>query len=213
MTYVLTNPLCSLADVKSALRLRDPQEDDRISLSIDAASRQIEGVLGRRFWQDAVPTARYFTAQTLTVVKVDDFATTTGLIVETLPNGVSTESVTWDPLDYQLEPLNSLLSEQSWPYDGIRAVRSFTFPVYGLGFGNAFTQALVRITARWGWDHVPAPIQKAAIVQSISLFKADDVPFGATPFGDTGVLRINKDLHPTALQLIDPYFKSGIEVW
>lgn len=214
MAYQPVNPLCSVADVKNALRITDANDDDRIGVAVDAASRQIEAETGRVFRQDTIASSRLFVAETPFLVAVDDFFDTADLVVETLPYGAnSTQSVTWSTTDYQLEPLNAIRNGQAWPYERIRAVASLLFPIYGgIAYPLPYAQALVRITTKWGWNYVPTPVKKAAIVQSVALFKADDVPFGATPFGETGIVRLRVALHPTAAMLLADYSENGVEV-
>jgi hypothetical protein len=55
MAFTVTNGLCALSDVKSALRLDDTMVDDQINLAIDAASRLIESTCNRYFYQDPAP--------------------------------------------------------------------------------------------------------------------------------------------------------------
>jgi hypothetical protein len=208
MSFTITNGYCTLADVKAALRIPDTVDDDRLSLAIDAASRLIETECGRYFYQDAGgPTARKFVANDPWLCEVDDIATSTGLIVQTDYAGDGSFGTTWAATDYQLEPINNRMEgENPWPTTAIRAVESLYFPVWGgIAYPKPYTQALVKITAQWGWPAVPTPIVKACIVQSVALLKADDVPFGATPFGETGVLRLREALHPTAAILVQPY--------
>lgn len=214
MVYTLTNPLCTLSDVKAALRITTSADDDRISLAIDASSRQLEAEYDRRFYGDTAATARTFVAETAWLTEVDDFYTTSGLVVETDPAGDGTFGITWTAADYQLEPLNNIENGQAgWPFTKIRAIRSFYFPIWGLNaFAQKNVQALVRITAKWGWATVPAAVNKAAIVQSIANFKADDVPFGATAFGETGIIRLRTALHPTAAALMAPYGDDDVMV-
>lgn len=215
MPYVPVNPLCSVADVKSALRLsnNDVTDDGRIGLAVDAASRLIERKTRRRFYQDATPSARLFVPESPWLCPVDDFEDTTGLTIAVDYAGDGTFATTWQPTDYQLEPINQLMGGHPWPYTKIRAVKSLTFPIYGgIAYPMPYTQALVQVTARWGWSAVPSEVQKAAIVQSIALLKADDAPFGATPFAETGVVRLKTDLHPTAAMLIEAYIGSEVLV-
>lgn len=214
MAYTLTNPLCELADVKAALRITTSTDDDRIALAIDSASRMIESELNRRFYSDSAATARTYVAETAWLCEVDDFYTTTGLIIETDYAGDGSFSTTWDTLDYQLEPLNEVQNAQTgWPITKIRAIRTRYFPIFGLlAYTEKNTQALVRVTAKWGWQAIPAGIVKAAVVQSIANFKADDVPFGATAFGETGIIRLRSALHPTAAALIAPYGDDDVMV-
>lgn len=216
MSYTLTNPLCELGDVKAALHLdqSDTTDDDRIALAIDAASRQIESALNRRFYPDTEVSSRDFVAETGWLCEVDDFYTTVGLIVASDYAGDGTFSTIWDAEDYQLEPLNGIQNAQTgWPYTKIRAIRARYFPVWGLlAYTEKNTQALVRVTAQWGWAAIPPGIVKAAVVQSIFNFKADDAPFGATPFGEAGILRLKSDLHPTAAALIADYGDDDVMV-
>lgn len=214
MTYTLTNPLCTLADVKAALRMgSDTTQDDRISLAIDSATKQIQGILNRRFYQDTLATARVFVAETAWLTEVDDFWTTTGLIVKTDYAGDGTFGTTWDSADYQLEPLNAIQNASPWPYTKIRAIRSLWFPVWGLlAYTEKNTQALVQVTAKWGWPAIPADVVKAAVVQSIANLKADDAPFGASAFGETGIIRLKSALHPTAAALLVPYGDDDVLV-
>jgi hypothetical protein len=218
MSYVFSGtPLCQLTDVKSALRLEvtDTTDDYRISLAIDAATKQIQDFCGRSFIQDNGVSDRWYSPDTPWLCEVDDFQTVTGLVVETYPTGVQQTPTTWDTPDYQLEPLNGLLNGIPIPYESIRAVGSKIFPqVSGFGFvpGGAApgVQALIKITAQWGWASIPADVVKATVVQSISLFKADDVPFGTTPFTETGILRLKPTLHPTVEALLLNYTRRAL---
>jgi hypothetical protein len=201
----ITNGLCSLSDVKTAMSIYDSTDDGRIELAINTASRMIEAACNRRFYQDAGVSARTYVATTYGLVLTDDISTTTGLIVKTDPGAMGTFTETWTSSDYQLEPLNATIDGQAWPYTQIRAIRSLTFPFdYG--------QALVQVTARWGWTAIPDPIQQAGIIQSIAIFKAAEAPFGALGLAETGILRIRSGLHPTAQALIEPYRREPILV-
>ncbi len=201
----ITNGLCSLSDVKTAMSVYDSTDDGRIELAINTASRMIEAACNRRFYADTNATARTYVATTYALALTDDISTTTGLIVKTDPSATGTFTETWQAADYQLEPLNSVIDGQAWPYTQIRAIRSLTFPFdYG--------QALVQVTAKWGWPAVPDPIKQAGIIQSIAIFKAAEAPFGALGLAETGILRIRTGLHPTVSGLIAPYRRDPILV-
>jgi hypothetical protein len=202
--------LCQLSDVKLALRIdpSDTTDDTRLILAINAASDQIQTCAGHQFTQETAPTQRWYVASSPWLCRVDDFMTTSGVVVTSYPAGPQNPGVTWDPTTYQLEPLNGLLENQPWPYERVRAVGVNIFPLMGY-YGGLMPlpakQALIAVTAQWGWTRIPNDIVKAAVVQSIALFKADDVPFGATPFSETGVIRLRADLHPTASTLVANY--------
>lgn len=209
----ITNGLCSIDDLKSALRITDDTDDTRLELAIDAATRLIEKVCDRRFWLTDSPSARVYIAETNWLVNVDDFETEEGLIVQTDFAGDGTFGTTWERADFQLEPLNALEYGNPWPYNKIRAIRSLYFPLWGgIAFPQARTQALVMVTAQWGWTQIPTDVQKACVIQAMSLFKADDVPFGATAFSETGIVRLRDALHPTAKLLLSDYTSDEVFV-
>lgn len=199
----ITNGLCSLSDVKTAMSVYDSTDDGRIELAVNTASRMIEAECNRRFYADSNATARTYVALNRGLAHIDDISTTSGLIVKTDPGATGTFSQTWTGSDYQLEPLNQIIDGQTWPYTQIRAISSLEFPRDG-------GQALVQITAKWGWPAVPDPIKQAAIIQSIAVFKAVEAPFGALGLADTGILRIRTGLHPTVLGLIGPYRRDAV---
>lgn len=190
--------LCTRADVKTALGIQDQVDDARIDIALEAAEAMIEDYCGRTFTQSATASARVYTALNWDLVHVDDISTLTGLIVQTDDGADGTFSTTWASTDYQLEPLNGLVNGRPRPWNTVRAINSLTFPLEN-------GQALVRVTARWGWASIPSAVKQAAIIQTISVFKSVDAPFGATPFAETGVLRLRQALHPTAAALLSDY--------
>lgn len=189
----ITNGLLTLAQFKSAARIADTVDDAGIEMAIEAASREIEGHCFRRFYADASATARVFVPSDDCTVEVDDISTTSGLIVE---SGAGSTWTTVTSTEYQLEPLNGFVGGQAWPYTRIRSLGA-TF-----GVASYDGEATMRVTAKWGWPAVPADVKKAAIVQSLMLFKADDAPFGVAGFGEMGVMRMKSGLHPTAEKLL-----------
>lgn len=201
----ITNGLCSLSDVKSAMNIFDSTDDPRISLAVEAASRMIEADCNRRFYQDASVSTRVFTPLSGFLVLTDDISTTTGLIVKTDTGFDGTFGQTWTSADYQLEPLNGIVDGQVWPATQIRAIESLTFPY-------SRTRAVVQVTAKWGWSAVPTAVKQAAIIQSISVFKSVEAPFGALGLADTGILRIRSGLHPSAAMLVAPYRRDAVLV-
>jgi hypothetical protein len=197
--------LCTVDDVKQTLGIEDTVDDLEINVAVEAATAMIEQYCGRQFTQDSVASARVYVATNSYLVQVDDISTTSGLILETDPGADGTFDQTWTTADYQLEPLNGIINGQTWPYHTIRAIRSLYFP-------QDYSQALIRVTARWGWASVPTAVKQAAIIQTITVFKSPDAPFGATPFQDTGILRLRSALHPTAAALLTNYRLDPVHV-
>ena len=113
-----------------------------------------------------------------------------------------TFDVTWSPTDWQLEPLNGRLDGLVWAYDKIRAVGDYLFPTVNANYGS---QALVQLTAVFGWPSVPEPVTQATIIQASRIFKRYDSPLGVAGFGDLGAIRVSRFLDPDMAQLVEPY--------
>jgi hypothetical protein len=118
-----------------------------------------------------------------------------------------TFDITWSPSDYQLEPLNGNLDGLEWSYDKIRAVGDYLFPTVNANYGE---QALVQVTAVFGWPAVPEPITQATIIQASRIFKRYDSPLGVAGFGDLGAIRVSRFLDPDMAQLVEPYRRMRI---
>lgn len=201
----VSNGLCSLSDVKQAMNLFDSVDDGRIELAIEAASRMIEAECNRRFYKDANASARTYVATNPALVLCDDFYTATGLVIKTDTGLDGSFSQTWTAADYQLEPLNGVVDGQPWPWTQVRAIEALEFPSF-------YGQALVQITAKWGWSAVPSAVKQAAVIQAITVFKSVEAPFGSLGVVETGVLRLRSGLHPTAALLVAPYRRDPVLV-
>jgi hypothetical protein len=198
----ITNGYCTLTQVKAALRITDTVDDTLLEGAVESASRLIDGFAARNFYNAGTAT-RLFTAFDSLYVQTDDIAGTAITIeTSTLADGVF--DLTWTASDYQLEPLNGNLDGIAWPYDRIRAVGDYVFPTTNAVFGE---QALVRITAVWGWSAVPKAIEQATIIQASRLYKRLDSPLGVAGFGDFGVIRVSRFLDADVEQLVQPYRK------
>jgi len=206
----IANGYCTLADVKADLYAGTAtvatDQDSMIERAVEAASRKIDTHCGRRFFLDAAVSTKVYVASNPYELRVDDFSTTTGLVVKTDTAMDATWATTIGASYVQAEPLNGLRDGVSWAYTSVCIVGSGGgyFPVSG-------AQALVQVTARWGWPDIPAPIRTACIVQTIALLKAPSAPFGTAGIGDMGVLRLKAGLHPTAQELVSDY-KRGVLV-
>lgn len=194
----ITHGYCSLAQVKSALRIIDTTDDALIEGAVEAASRMIDGHCGRSFY-DAGTETRYYAAASSYVIDVDDFSTST-ITLETASSDYGVYDETWTTSDYQLEPHNGLLDGQEWAYDRIRAVGDYLFPV-----GSDGKEVRVKLTASFGWASVPTPVEQATIIQASRIFKRYDSPLGVAGFGEFGVMRVSRMLDPDVSMLVDPY--------
>ena len=201
----ITNGYTTLAAVKAALRISDATDDTLIENSVDAASRLIDGYCMRNFYSVGTAT-RLFTAPDPLYCPIDDIAGT-AITIQTSTQANGTFDVTFTTTDYQLEPLNANLDGIPWAFDRIRAVGDFAFPMVSASFGE---QALVKVTAVFGWPAVPKAIEQATILQAARHFKRYDSPLGVAGFGDFGVVRVSRFLDPDVQMLVEPYKKMRI---
>ena len=199
----ITNGYATRNQIKAALRIgtADNIDDDLIDNCAGAASRLIDGYCNRKFWSVGSATSRVYTAEDDYYCSIDDIAgTALTLKTSSLADGVF--DVTWTVTDYQLEPLNGNLDGLTWSYDKIRAVGDYLFPNVNANYGS---QALVQVTAIFGWPSVPEPVTQATIIQASRLFKRYDSPLGVAGFGDMGAIRVSRALDPDVAQLVEPY--------
>lgn len=192
----ITNGYASLNETKSALRITDSVDDSLLEMAIESASRLIDGYAGRQFFSSGT-AIRYFTADDDFVCEIDDISSSTITLV-TAMDADAVFDTTWATTDYQLEPLNAVLDGQVWPYTRIRAVGDYLWPISG-------GEALVKLTAVFGWPAVPIAIKQATIIQASRIFKRLDSPLGVAGFGDLGVMRVSSSLDPDVAQLVAPY--------
>lgn len=204
----ITNGYATRNQVKAALRIgtADTIDDDLIDNCVGAASRLIDGYCNRRFWQTGTAEARIYQAEDSFYCSIDDVAGT-AITLKTSSQADGTFDVTWKVSDYQLEPLNGSLDGLTWSYDKIRAVGDYLFPTVNNNYGE---QALVQVTAIFGWPSVPEPVTQATIIQASRIFKRYDSPLGVAGFGDLGAIRVSRYLDPDMAQLVEPYRRMRI---
>ena len=185
----ITNGYATRNQIKAALRIgtADTQDDELIDNCAGAASRLIDGYANRQFWAYGSATTRVFTAGDEFVCEIDDISgTAITLKTSTLADGL----------------FNGILDGLTVPYTRIRAVGDYLFPTLNANYGS---EALVQLTAVYGWPAVPEPITQAVIIQASRIFKRYDSPLGVAGFGDLGAIRVTRALDPDVAQLVEPY--------
>ncbi len=192
----------ALSELKSALGITVSTDDAFLNLAIDSAEQSIDDLCGRKFSADGSASARTYRAQPYLVV-TDDVSTLTGLTVKTDTSGDGTFDTTWASTDYQVEPLNNLLKTTPRSVNNLRAVGSYTFPVYGDGL------AAVEVTAKWGWPAVPDSIKQATLMLSSRLYGRKASPMGVIGVGDFGPVRISRS-DPDIAHLLMDYRRAGV---
>jgi hypothetical protein len=199
----ITNGYATRNQIKAALRIgtADTIDDELIDNCAGAASRLIDGFCNRKFCAVGSATVRVYQAEDSFFCSIDDISGT-AITLQTSTNADGVFDTTWSPTDWQLEPLNGDLDGLSWAYDKIRAVGDYLFPTVNANYGS---QALVKVTANFGWPYVPETITQATIIQASRIFKRYDSPLGVAGFGDMGAIRVSRALDPDVAQLVEPY--------
>ena len=156
------------------LTVDDPTRDEQLQDAVDAASREITKVAGRDFNKADSPSKRVYIPSATSLVKTDDFFTTTGLVIQITYNG----QPQGDPLtanQFELFPLNRYINGEERPYTGFR----LPFPTYHY----LWVYNRIEVTAQWGWDSIPADIAQATKIRAAELYKLRDAPLGAITVG------------------------------
>ena len=199
----ITDGYATLSDVKAALRITDNVDDSLLEISIEAASREIDGWCERVFTSSTA--TRIYRPTDVFSVDVDDLQSITTLKTDSDGDGVF--DVTWETTDYQLNPLNGIAGGISTPYTQVRAIGEYLFPIYEPRNVNA-NEASIQINGVWGWASVPTAVKQACIILSMRQFKRYDSPTGVMGFGDLGVMRIGR-VDPDIEKLLMPFRKMA----
>jgi hypothetical protein len=199
----IVNGYATLADVRAALRMTSTVDDPRIEQCVEAASRAIDEVTGRRFFLDVAGTARQYLPSSSTLCIIDDLAYATSGISVQSDDGSNTFATTWlVGSDFQYEPRTAPAATENRPITAIRATGTKRFLVAD------DLQRSVQVSGKWGWASIPHAIRNATIQQAINLFKRHDSPGGvvSSDFGSFRVPRVDPDV----AMLVRPFKRTVI---
>jgi len=194
----VTNGYVDLALVKKALRITDDIDDQILELSIEAASREIDGYCERVFYQ--ATEARVFVPRDSFTCEIDDLVTLTTLKTSTTGE---TFDETWTSTDYQLEPLNGQAGGIASPATRIRAIGDYVFPTWEPRNVNNY-EATVQVTGTWGWSQVPTAVEQAALLLTLRQYRRYESPLGVAGFDAMGVVRVGR-MDPDVQKLLMPF--------
>ena len=193
--YITSNNFKTFNNIPTS----DTQDDTAIGVAITTASRAGEAFCGRSFEDSGSATARVYKPNQLNRMIVDDFNTTTGLVVkfDTGDNGTYDKTVSSD--DYEVLPYNGISSGISgYPYYQINMVED-DYPIDG-------ERARVQVTARWGWTAVPSEITQSVYLLASEYFFSKNAPFGVAGLQETGYA-ITVRSNPMVRRMLDPFKK------
>lgn len=191
----INNGYCTLAQVKASLNITDNADDDLLELAVETASREIDGACERQFFSTSA--TRIYTPRDSYITDIDDLVSVTSIKTSSAADG--TFDTLWLSTDYQLEPLNGIVGGIATPYNSIRAVGDYTFPISG-------GEATVQVVGTFGFATVPTAIKQATVILASRVFKRNDSPLGIAGYGELGAVRVSK-LDPDVEAMIMPYKK------
>ena len=200
----------SAADLKSYIGLTGSGQDTNISNAITAASRQIDRICNRRFWQDSSVQVKTFTPISNIFLEVPDISTTTGLIVklDTTDDGSYDKTLTINT-DFIVMPTNPILlgtgSGEHKPFTEIRILNTRSSERFDPSIINN-----VQITAKYGFAIVPEAIEQATRIQALRLFKRKDTPYNVFGNDETGTIELFNKFDPDAMALLKDYRRQDL---
>jgi len=197
----ISNGYCTLAEVKSALRVTDSIDDSLIENAIEGASRRIDGYCGRWFYKTASTAVPIYPYDQFLVIFPADLASTTVTIKsDTAGNGTYATTLT-QGTDYILEPTDAPLRGR--PYQRARMLGGKTF---SLEVTPSFPT--VQCTAEWGWSAVPDDVREACVLLSMRQFARLNAALGVVGFADMAITV--RAVDPDVRDLLAPYKMFGI---
>lgn len=201
----ITNGYATLTQIKNRLKITGSTEDTFLEDAVNSASREIDKHCGRRFYKDADASARVYRTNKSVLAVVEEFYTTTGLVIETDTAGDGTYATAWSASDYELLPLNGIVDgESGWPFRKIKAISGRRFITASID-----RPAQLRVTARWGWNAVPDPVYQACLIMAQANYKLKDSTFGTVGVGDVGMVTVTQV--PAAVKKLKPYVLKPVK--
>lgn len=195
----ITNGYCTLAEVKSALRITDSTDDTLLENAVEGASRRIDGYCGRFFYTQSA-TINLFAKDIYLLQLENDLVSITTL--KTDNDGDGTYETTWTAnTDYMFQPTNTAL--QSRPYNRILAVGGKTFPI--------MVQPQlpgVQINGSWGWSAVPDDVREACVLLTMRGFARYNAALGVVGFADMAIQV--RSIDPDVRDMLSPYVQYGV---
>lgn len=195
----ITNGYATLNQLKAAVRITDAIDDSLLEMAIESASRMIDAECDRSFFTSGTAT-RDFTPNDAYTVDTDDLTEIVSVKID--DDGDLQYAITLQSSDYQAEPVNRLVSGNTFPIYRLRMIGDYLLPLWG-------EQATVRIEGVYGFTPTPIQITQATVIQASRIYKRLDSPLGVAGFGDMGAIRVGK-VDPDVAQLIRPFKKYAV---
>lgn len=203
---------CDKDDLKAYVGLTGTGQNDNIDNAINAASREIDQLCNRVFYETEAVEHKYFNAVDPLSIVVPDISKTTSLVVklDTTDDGTHETTLSIDT-DFYLNPINppqiATVSGTIYyePYNELRILSTRSSERF-----DPTIPKNIKITAYWGFSRVPDAIKQACLLQATRLWKRKDSPFSTYGNPTTGTGELFNRFDPDALKLIKGYVKKTL---
>ena len=188
----------TLAALKSTLSMTGVTfADADLTVAISAASRAVDKLCARRFWPDSSDQTRYYSADRVRKLEIDDLITLTTLASD--DDNSMTYANSWaSGSDFVLSPYNAAADGE--PYTAVEALPSGNFT-----FHNRYPKS-VKLTGLFGWSAVPVDVVSATTFLAARIVRLmREAPFGVVAF-DGMVYHVAK-ADSNVMMLIGPYMR------
>lgn len=200
----IVNGYASLVELRQRLDINSAEHNEQMERAIEAASRLIDRMTGRRFYANA--GTRYYTPDNGLRLIVDDIAVTSGAAlitsIKTDDDWDGVYETTWAASDYYLLPDNHGEIDRPVFEIEVNPNGRYAWPT-GVRRG-------VEIVGTFGWSidgNPPTDIIEATLLAASQLFKRRDTIYGVSGTPALGVVtvqtRMTRDAH--FMDLITPY--------
>lgn len=199
----ITNGYCTLDEIKARLDISttDTDDDALLEVIVQAVSRQVDAMTGRRFWATTDDETRYYTPESDDILFTGDLLSITTL--KTDDDGDRTYENTWTTDDYDLMPDNAALDGRPYTMIEVTPLGDYDFP---LGERKG-----VQIVGKFGYcatgSH-PDVVREACLIQASRIWKRKDAPFGIVGSPELGQLQTINRLDPDVVELL-----RGVTRW
>jgi hypothetical protein len=202
----IANGYCTVAQLRAAIGDSTSLQTTTLQTAIQVASRQVDTMCERYFYQDPGVTTFTYDPDDYWTVSTDDISTTAGLVVKIDSSYNGSYATTWTlGTNFVTLPEGGIVAGVPWPIIGFRIVDAGSyFPP-----GYAFYHRTVQVTARFGWASVPDAVNLATLLLAVANYKAPEAP-GGLLMGDFGVVRQKAD--PRVEALLGPYKANAVAV-
>lgn len=183
---------CTTAELKTHLRISDPDDDTELAICVTSASRAIDKACNRQFGSASQTRTYGWSGERVDgrrAILIDDVQTTTGLVVklDAGEDGTFETTLTYQT-DFDLWPWNAASDGEPWTHIVFRRSAS-QLPV---GYPNE-----MQVAATFGWTAVPTIVKNACLLQAARFFARRDSQYGVSGSPETGSeLRLLERLDP-----------------